>query len=143
MLEIEVAPYRADQFQDLRTLWSEAFPGDPPWNSAEIAIPAKLLVQPELFLTAVLHGAAVGSIVAGYDGHRGWLYALAVSIPYRRRGIGSGLVKEAERRLRILGCNKINLQVRATSAAVVQFYERLGYTVEERISLGKRFDDSL
>jgi ribosomal protein S18 acetylase RimI-like enzyme len=74
---------------------------------------------------------------AGYDGHRGWLYAVAVGRQYRRSGVGTALVRKAEAALRELGCNKINLQVRAGNAAVTDFYSRLGYAVEERISMGR------
>lgn len=76
--------------------------------------------------------------MAGYDGHRGWLYAVAVVDSYRRRGIGTALVQEAEARLGALGCGKINLQIRSTNADVKAFYDRLGYGTEDRISMGKR-----
>jgi GNAT superfamily N-acetyltransferase len=77
----------------------EAFPGDPPWNEAEVAVPAKLAVQPELFLVAVDADLVIGPVMmAGYDGHRGWLYALAVLNAHRRRGVGTALVREAEER---------------------------------------------
>ena len=75
--------------------------------------------------------------MAGYDGHRGWLYAVAVLPAYRRDGIASALIREAERRLLALGCPKINLQVVAANASTAAFYEKLGYAVEERISMGK------
>jgi len=75
--------------------------------------------------------------MAGYDGHRGWLYTVAVSPQYRRQGIGRKLVQHAESALIEMGCLKINLQVRASNAEVVAFYQRLGYLVEERISMGK------
>jgi ribosomal protein S18 acetylase RimI-like enzyme len=138
MTAFSIDRYRAEHFADIAALWREAFPDDPPWNAAEIAIPAKLAVQPELFLVGLDGGRAVGSIMAGYDGHRGWLYAVAVRVSHRRRGIGAALVRAAEERLHALGCRKINLQVRATNRAVVEFYEGLGYAVEERASLGKR-----
>jgi ribosomal protein S18 acetylase RimI-like enzyme len=80
----------------------------------------------------------IGSIMAGYDGHRGWLYAVAVLNSHRRRGVGTALVRGAEDRLRSMGCSKINLQVRASNATVVEFYKRLGYVIEERMSMGKR-----
>jgi ribosomal protein S18 acetylase RimI-like enzyme len=138
MTELAIEPYRAAHFADVSALWREAFPDDPPWNAAEVAIPAKLAVQPELFLVALDGPRAIGSIMAGYDGHRGWLYAVAVRASHRRRGIGAALVRAAEARLHGLGCRKINLQVRATNRAVVEFYERLGYAIEDRVSLGKR-----
>ena len=138
--EVVIITYSPERFEGTKALWEEAFPGDPPWNAAEVAIPAKLAVQPDLFLVAVHQDKVVGSIMAGYDGHRGWLYAVAVLTTYRRRGIGCALVHEAEGRLRAMGCGKINLQVRTSNAAVIDFYERLGYSTEERVSMGKRLD---
>lgn len=135
---IRVAPYRAAHFDGVRALWLEAFPGDPPHNRAEVAIPAKLAVQPDLLLVALDGGEVVGTAMAGYDGHRGWLYAVAVKQTHRRMGLGTRLIAEAERRLAELGCSKVNLQVRAANAAVAAFYRRLGYEVEERVSMGKR-----
>ena len=138
MLDIKVESYRSEYFEGVRSLWREAFPDDPPWNAANVAIPAKLAVQPELFFVALDGVEVVGSIVVGYDGHRGWLYMLAVSNSHRRRHIGSALVQEAEARLAAMGCQKINLQVRTSNAAVVEFYKKLSYMIEERISMGKR-----
>ncbi|BAY43543.1 GCN5-related N-acetyltransferase [Scytonema sp. HK-05] len=81
--------------------------------------------------------AIVGTIMAGYDGHRGWLYTAAVSPQHRRQGIGSKLVQHAESVLIAMECPKINLQVRASNAEVVAFYKKLGYFTEERITHGK------
>ena len=137
-MAFDIAPYRSEHFEGVKALWREAFPDDPPWNKADVAIPAKLAVQPELFLLALDRDLVIGSIMAGYDGHRGWLYAVAVLHSRRRQGVGAALVRAAEDRLRSMGCSKINLQVRATNATVVEFYKRLGYTIEERTSMGKR-----
>lgn len=71
-------------------------------------------------------------------GHRGWLYAVAVRSTHQGRGIGTSLVRAAEQLLDGMGCRKINLQVRPTKARVISFYQSLGYSVEERISMGKR-----
>ena len=143
-----IVTYQPSHFDGIRVLWHEAFPNDPPWNAAEIAIPAKLKVQPELFLVAidqdlvdqnlVDQDLVVGSIMAGYDGHRGWLYAAAVLQSHRRQGIGTALVRAAETLLSAMGCTKINLQVRASNTAVTAFYKSLGYEIEERVSMGKR-----
>lgn len=135
---IEIRSYSDTDFGSVQSLWEESFPDDAPWNRAEAAIPAKLAVQPDLFLVAVEEQEVVGTVMAGYDGHRGWLYAVAVRSGRRRGGIGSRLVQEAEIRVKSLGCAKLNLQVRATNQAVVSFYTRLGYAVEERISMGLR-----
>lgn len=135
---MKIVTYRDDNFDAVKGLWREAFPDDPPWNAAEVAIPAKTKAQPELFLLAVEEGEVVGSIMAGYDGHRGWIYAVAVRASRRASGLGTTLVREAEQRLADLGCVKVNLQVRADNASVIAFYKGLGYSVEERISMGKR-----
>lgn len=137
-METVVTTYTEDCFDGVTALWEEAFPDDPPWNLAAVAIPAKLAVQPNLLLVALRGGQVVGSVMAGYDGHRGWLYAVAVLRAFQRRGVGRQLVGDAERRLGEIGCVKINLQVRTENQAVIAFYRRLGYVVEERVSMGKR-----
>src|SRR5262249_57512324 len=109
---------------------------DPPWNAAELAIAAKLKIQPDLFLVAIDQGLVVGSIMAGYDGHRGWLYAVAVLQSHQRQGIGTALVREAENLLSAMGCMKINLQVRSSNTAVTMFYGSLAYAVAEPVSIG-------
>ena len=138
MILPSIVTYQESHFDGVRLLWQEAFPNDPPWNAAEVAIPAKLKIQPDLFLVAVEQTLVAGSIMAGYDGHRGWLYAVAVLRSHQKRGLGRALVKEAEERLRAIGCKKINLQLRASNTTVIEFYRSLGYEVEERVSMGKR-----
>jgi ribosomal protein S18 acetylase RimI-like enzyme len=123
-------------------LWHTVFPDDPPHNDPTTVIRQKLAVQRDVFLVALVGDHLVGTTLAGYDGHRGWLYKLAVLPGYRRLGIGTALVRHAEDALRALGCTKVNLQVRATNTGVVAFYKHLGYHVEERISMGKRLPDS-
>ena len=80
--------------------------------------------------------------MAGFDGHRGWVYYVAVSPDMRRSGIGSALMRGVEERLARLGCLKLNLQVRRTNEGVVPFYESLGYAVEDNISMGKQLEGS-
>jgi ribosomal protein S18 acetylase RimI-like enzyme len=64
------------------------------------------------------------------------LYAVAVLSEYRRHGIGAELVKDAVRSLKGLGCVKVNLQIRSTNTKVAAFYKSLGFTTEERLSMG-------
>jgi len=126
-----------DDLADIDALWREAFPDDKPRHRAEIAAPAKLAFQPDLFLVAREKGRVIGSIIAGYDGYRGHINRVAVLKSHRRQGVGVLLVREAEARLRALGCSKINLQIRAANQAVISFYRGLGYDVEEHISMAK------
>jgi ribosomal protein S18 acetylase RimI-like enzyme len=85
----------------------------------------------------ILDGAVAGTVMGAYDGHRGWIYSLAVRPEVRRRGIGTALMRHVERELARLGCPKVNLQVLASNVATVAFYRKLGYAVEERVSRGK------
>jgi ribosomal protein S18 acetylase RimI-like enzyme len=133
-----VRRYREHDLPGVKALWEEVFPTDPLWNRAEVAIPEKLAFQSELLFVAEEEGAILGTAMAGYDGHRGWLYSVAVMPSRQAMGIGRSLVEAAEAALGRLGCGKINLQVRSTNEAVIGFYRRLGYEVEDRISMGKR-----
>jgi ribosomal protein S18 acetylase RimI-like enzyme len=111
-----------------------------PWNDPKKDIARKLKVQPELFLVAELEGVIVGTVMAGYEGHRGWVNYLAVDIGQRRRGIGTALMRDAERRLRLVGCPKINLQIRRENTDVQAFYATLGFTEDAAVSMGKRLE---
>jgi len=137
---IAIRRFDPGDFAGVDALWTACFPDDPPHNRAAVAIPQKLAFQPELFWVAETDGRIVGSILAGYDGHRGWLYSVAVLPGEQRHGLGTRLVRAAEAALQALGCSKVNLQVRDTNQAVARFYARLGYAEEPRISMGRRLD---
>ena len=116
-----------------------------PWNDPRADIARKLRVQPELFLVAEsaagaegFAGTVIGSVMAGYDGHRGWLYYLASAPDRRGEGIGRALVAEAERRLVAMGCPKVQLMVRAENDAAVAFYDGLGYEASDVLVSGRR-----
>ena len=134
---LQIRPYRlADQHEVIR-LW-ETCSLVVPQNDPAADIACKLQVQPELFLVGVMQAAIVATVMVGYDGHRGWINYLAVATEHRRCGIGRSMMEAAERELRKLGCPKINLQVRKTNTGVIEFYRRLGYSVDEVVGLGKR-----
>lgn len=137
---LEVRPFTDADHDAVVRLWETVFADDPPRNAPGAMIARKRGVQPELLLVALADGMLVGAVMAGFDGVRGWLHHLAVVPAARRRGVAAALVRAAEAGLRRLGCPKVNLQVRADNAAVVAFYERLGYAVEPRVSLGKALD---
>ncbi len=109
-----------------------------PWNDPRADIARKLTEQPELFLVGTVGGALMASVMAGYDGHRGWAYYLAVSPGHRRQSYGRALMQEAERLLMERGCPKLNLLVRSSNAGVIEFYRKLGYAQDEVVGLGKR-----
>ena len=134
-----VRPFAADDEAAVVALW-EAADLTRPWNDPHKDIARKQRVQSEWFFVATVGEKIVGSVMAGYDGHRGWVNYLAVTPASHRLGIGRALMAEVERALRGAGCPKINLQIRATNHAAVSFYEALGYTTDDVISLGRRLE---
>ncbi len=109
-----------------------------PSNDPSEDIRRKLAFQPELFFVGLLGEKIITSVMAGYEGHRGWINYLAVDPEHQRKGIGRAIMLYAEKELASVGAAKINLQVRSENTAVIHFYDQLGYDVEARTSLGKR-----
>jgi ribosomal protein S18 acetylase RimI-like enzyme len=118
-------------------LWRAVFAYTQPHNDPALAIDRKLAADDGLFFVALQGGSVAGTVMAGYDGHRGWLYAVAVQTAHQRQGIGAALVRHAEAALAARGCLKINLQITGGNEVVTGFYEALGYRVEPRVSMGK------
>lgn len=109
-----------------------------PQNDPRKDIILKRQAQPKLFLIGILEDEIVATAMAGYEGHRGWINYLAVSPDFRRRGIGRRMMAEAESQLSALGCPKINVQIRSSNKNVMAFYESLGFSMDEVVSMGKR-----
>jgi ribosomal protein S18 acetylase RimI-like enzyme len=109
-----------------------------PWNDPRRDIQRKLTTQPELFLVIDDGAAVIATAMVGYDGHRGWVYYLAVSPEHRSKGHARALMAEAERLLIERGCPKIMLMVRADNDSVIGMYEGLGYATESTVVMGKR-----
>ena len=137
-VELSIRAYNESDEAQVIQLWGEVFPNNPSWNVPKDDIERKLTVQRELFLVGELEGRIVATVMAGFDGHRGWVHLVAVALEHRNNGFGRAMMLDAEKRLEEIGCTKINLQVRATNQGVISFYEKLGYSVEERVSMGKR-----
>lgn len=137
---MKVRVFAESDTEAVAALWRKVFPDNPSHNRPEADIARKLKVQPELFYVAESKARIVGTAMGGYDGHRGWVYYVAVDPGYRRRGIGKALMKAVEAGLKASGCSKLNLQVREGNEEAVEFYTRLGYNVEPRVSMGKHFE---
>ena len=133
---MHVRPCTSHDRASVIALWERVFPDDPPHNAPAKMFDAKLAMHDDMLLVATDAGTVIGTAMVGYDGHRGWLYTVAVAPEHRRRGTGTALVRHAVGALRAAGCVKVNLQIRATNAAVRGFYEALGFEVEERLSMG-------
>jgi ribosomal protein S18 acetylase RimI-like enzyme len=133
----EIRAFELSDTEAVVSLW-QAAGLTRPWNNPYQDINRKLRVQPELFLVAVDAGVVVGTVMAGYDGHRGWLYYLA-SDPHRRgQGIGRQLVQHAEDLLLEMGCPKVQLMVRPENGIARGFYDELGYEPFDTWTTGKR-----
>ena len=137
-----VRRYRDSDREAVIDLWRTVFPDDPPHNEPAAVLAAKLAVD-DLVFVAGDDERLNGACMAGYDGHRGWLYAVAVRPDARRQGLGQALVEVALDALHERGCSKVNLQIRADNSAVESFYRALGFAVEDRISMGRHLAEPL
>jgi ribosomal protein S18 acetylase RimI-like enzyme len=137
---MQIRPFQPSDQEAVVALWEECELVRA-WNDPRKDIRRKLTVRPDLFLVGVVDGRIVAAIMAGYEGHRGWLNYLAVALDCRRQGLGRAMVAEAERRLLAAGCPKINLQVRSSNQAVIEFYRRIGYGMDDVVSMGKRLEN--
>ena len=141
-MNLTIRPFRADDEIAVIDLWKRCNL-IVPWNDPHKDIARKVKIQPDLLLVAAEHDAIVGTVMVGYDGHRGWINYLAVEPGARRTGIGRQMMDQAEQKLRALGCPKINLQVRSSNKEVIAFYEAIGYKLDDVVSLGKRLENDL
>jgi len=132
-------PYRPGDREALVSLWSVC-DLTRPWNNPYRYIDRKLARDAENLLVLEAGEELIGSVMVGYDGHRGWVNYLAVHPDHRRQGLGRMLMDEAERRLGEIGCPKVNLQVRTSNEAARDFYRQIGYSVDEAVSFGKRLE---
>lgn len=122
-------------------LWQTVFGYEAAHNSPDVVIDKKLQNKDNLFFVALDEHEVVGTVMAGYDGHRGWIYSIAVHPDHQKRGIGSNLLSFTQGKLETLGCLKVNLQIMDGNEAVQSFYLSNGYSVEQRVSMGKKLYD--
>lgn len=137
---MRIRPFRLEDEDAVVALWTRCGLVRPV-NDPRKDIQRKLQVRPDLFLVGELDGHIVASVLAGYEGHRGWLNYVAVDPEHQRRGLARQIVTEAENRLREAGCPKINLQIRSSNPGVIEFYRRIGYSVDDVVSMGKRLEE--
>jgi len=139
-MSITITLYEDARHRDrVMGLWREVFGYPAVYNDPGFVIDRKLAVD-GLFWVAEDEGVVSGTVMAGYDGHRGWIYSMAVTPDQRGQGLGSRLLDHALSALKERGCVKVNLQILESNEAVRRFYEANGFTVEPRLSMGKVLD---
>ena len=142
-------PYEIYEFNNLKhreqviAIWKDIFGYETARNDPGVVIDKKNATGDGLFFVAVHRDEVVGTVMAGYDGHRGWIYSLAVHPGHRKKGMASLLLSHAEKQLVSLGCVKINLQILKDNEVVQRFYRANGYALEDRISMGKQIDENV
>lgn len=134
---MKIRAYQPEDEPAVITLWQECGLTRP-WNDPHRDIARKLTEQAELFLVGTHEDAVVATAMVGFDGHRGWVYYLAVAPKMRRKSFGRMLMHEAERLLIERGCPKLNLQIRTSNIEAIEFYRKLGYKQDEVLSFGRR-----
>jgi len=135
-----IRPFKEGDEEALVSLWNMC-KLTVPWNNPYKDIARKLKVQAELFLVGYLEDKLIASVMAGYDGHRGYINYFAVHPEFQAKGYGKQLMYNVENGLRELGCPKINLQIREENDKVFTYYQKLGFVEEKRINMGKRLED--
>jgi ribosomal protein S18 acetylase RimI-like enzyme len=136
-MELDIRPFQPTDEEQVINLWHKCCLVVPQ-NNPQRDIALKMQIQPELFLVGLSGSQVVASIMAGYEGHRGWINYLGVSPDFQRQGIGRRMVEAATAKLETMGCPKINLQVRTSNSKVIEFYKRIGFTIDDTVSMGKR-----
>ena len=131
-----IRAYRDKDRQALIEIYQLCFPNSPPWNEAAKMIDDKIAIDPQGLLVGMVDGRVVSSIMAGYDGHRGWLNCLATHPEHQRKGYAAAMVASAVDLLAQRGAAKINLQIRGGDTKLEAIYAKLGFTTEARISMG-------
>jgi len=134
---MDIRPYLESDEDTVVALWRTCGLTRP-WNDPHKDIARKLTVQRELFVVGEVDGRVVATVMAGFEGHRGWVNYLAVAPDHQGHGLGARLMAWVEAKFTEAGCPKVSLLVRTTNAPVLAFYRRLGYAVDDVVALGKR-----
>jgi len=134
-----IRPFQTEEEDAVVALWKMC-ELTVPWNNPHKDIARKLQVQPELFLVGILGNSLIATVMGGYEGHRGWINYLAVHQDFQGKGYGQEIMNSVETALREMGCPKINLQIRREDDKVASFYQKLGFTNDDVVSMGKRLE---
>jgi len=138
MADLTITELSADEIEAAVALW-EACGLTRPWNDPRADARLALAGPTSTILAHHRGGELVATAMVGADGHRGWVYYLAVSPALKRSGLGGAMMRAAEAWAQARGMPKLQLMVRADNAAVVEFYKAIGYVEEPVTVLSRRF----
>jgi ribosomal protein S18 acetylase RimI-like enzyme len=134
---MQIRPFAMADQEAVIALWRDAGLVRP-WNDPYKDIQRKMAEQPELFLVGALEDQVIASAMVGYEGHRGWIYYMAVSPALQGKALGAQIIRAAEDLLLARGCPKVCLMVRTTNTAVIEFYRKQGYEFDAVVAMAKR-----
>jgi ribosomal protein S18 acetylase RimI-like enzyme len=138
---VRIRPFQPDDTTDVIDLWRQCELVIR-LNNPERDIQLKVSHDAQNLLVATIDDQLIGTVMAGYEGHRGWINYLAVAPLHRYQGIGRRLMNAAEEKLRAQGCPKINLQIRVHNQEAINFYKAIGFNVDAVIGMGKRLEEN-
>ncbi|WP_027330655.1 GNAT family acetyltransferase [Marinimicrobium agarilyticum] len=134
---MEIRKFNEPDREDIIELW-KACNLTRPWNDPNKDIDRKVRFQPDLFFVGSVGEKIISSAMAGYDGHRGSVFYLAVSPDSQGLGYGQKMMEHIEKALTKLGCPKINIVIRSSNDRVLGFYNNMAYAKDDVVSIGKR-----
>jgi len=142
MSQVRVREFRIDEYNAVYDLWKEAGLIIRPGDDLQ-GIRVKLQRDPDLFLVAEDSGRIVGCVLGAWDGRRGWINHLAVAPSHQRRGVGSALISELEKRLSLKGAKKVNAQIYKWNQKSLEFFKAAGYEAQvDLVMIGKQMNQS-
>jgi ribosomal protein S18 acetylase RimI-like enzyme len=136
---VRIEPATAADRAEAVALW-QAAGLTRPWNDPGADFNLALSNPTSVILLARDNAALIGSVMVGFDGHRGWVYYLAVDPGCLKSGTGRMLMKASEDWLAQLGCPRIRLMVRTDNLTALGFYKAIGYEDQDVVTLGRTLD---
>lgn len=134
---LEIGDLRPDEVEAAVALW-ETCGLTRPWNDPRADIALALGKPSSTVLAGSIDDRLVGTAMTGSDGHRGWVYYLAVSPDHQRKGYGAAMMQAAADWLRARGAPKLHVMIRTENVAVAAFYAKLGYEKSDTITMARR-----
>lgn len=136
-MTLSISVLRPDEIESAVALW-EACGLTRPWNDPRADIALALGKATSTVFAGRNDGKLVATAMTGSDGHRGWVYYLAVAPAQQRNGLGAQMMHAAADWLKARGIPKLHVMIRTENLAVAAFYAKLGYEKSDTITMAKK-----